>query len=1400
MEKVLGLDLGTNSIGATLREGSSFPWYGVSVFKKGVGEGTTGEYSFAAERTSHRATRRLYNARRYRKWETLRVLIQNRFCPLKPEELNAWKNYTKGVGRVFPMENEAFHNWIKLDFDEDGKPDYSSPYQLRRQLIGETLDLTTESNRFKIGRAIYHLAQRRGFKSSRKDNDGKADHENEDSGEQEKNSEATLKILTEWKELLSKYKTLGGYFAYLEDQKERVRNRNALRKHFEEELVMIAKVQKIEPELSSQFIKAIFFQRPLRSQKGSVGKCTLEPHKTRCPISHPNYEAFRAWQFINNIKFRKAEGDEWEQLPSELRKIIFEKKFHQLSNNIFFKVLRDEINRVLRKEYDLNYKRSADKVSISICPVSGGLKKVFGENWRNWEVKDAKVNKKGKTISYDIFDVWHALLTFEDEDYLRKFCISNWKLTKSQSKDLATLWKRFPIGYANLSLKAINKILPFLEQGMIYTEAVLLAKIPDVLGLETFENHKVEITDAIRNEIAKNQFQKKVIQITNGLIAKYYLLPNQQRFGFKDTNYVLEEQDRKMIRDAAAVHFGAKNWAKKSEETQYEILHSIEKEYQAFFVDPKRRHRKQPHLLDHIKDFLKENRLVNDPIKLEKLYHPSQIETYAPAERSEDGKIYLDSPLKNNGAFKNPMAMKTLHELRHLLNHLIKTERIDEDTRIVVEIARKMNDKNKRWAIDKYQRDREGENESFARAIEQLTQDPNFNGQASAGSKRDIQKFRLWTEQLKNLSDVEKKVSAIEKDKKISVSEKDIRKYMLWKEQPAVCMYTGETISLTDLFETNKVDFEHTIPRSKSFDNSLANQTVAYAKYNRDIKGTKLPKELPNYTINTTEGKAIEPRLMAWRNKVYALEIQLANWKIKSKGALDKDQKDNAIRNRHSVEFELKYWRDKINRFEREDVPEGFKNSQLVDTQIISKYALHYLKTVFKKVDVQKGSITSDFRKIFGIQEKESEKDRTKHYHHAIDAAVLTLIPPAAKREEVLKKAYEYAERNAGIQYEELPFEGFKDDSIAQIQNEILINNRPAKDQVLTPAKKYVRKRGKPVYLKERNGHDILDENGEKIIKVAKGDSIRGQLHEETFFGKIRLVERDSDGRPLRDSNNEWKYKTGDHEFGYAVRKPIESLTSLKDLVDPYLAKMIESQLDGRKLTAAIQQGLYFLDKKGNKVNRIRRVRVIQSVKPTAIKMHTYPSKYEHKRYYYAKSGINYAFGLYQSDKGTRGLKALSVFEVSKIASINPARTPKGLFESTLPVGRKNEEGKLIHVFQPGQKVIFFIKNKEELKSLSKSELSRRLYYVKRLYSATDCNIQFQHHLDARLNQKGVQSLKGEFSEEKGFKKTAGPIGFSKFQTDFIAPRLLFKPILDVFVIEKKDFLINSDGSITFLF
>ena len=50
--------------------------------------------------------------------------------------LEQWRTYDKkrNLFRKYPTQDKAFNAWIKLDFNQDGSADYSSPYQLRREL------------------------------------------------------------------------------------------------------------------------------------------------------------------------------------------------------------------------------------------------------------------------------------------------------------------------------------------------------------------------------------------------------------------------------------------------------------------------------------------------------------------------------------------------------------------------------------------------------------------------------------------------------------------------------------------------------------------------------------------------------------------------------------------------------------------------------------------------------------------------------------------------------------------------------------------------------------------------------------------------------------------------------------------------------------------------------------------------------------------------------------------------------------------------------------------------------------------------------------------------------------------------------------------------------------------
>lgn len=1448
MAKFLGIDLGTNSIGLTVRNTTSgkeiieqLDYFSSIVFKKGVGVGKSGEYSYAAERTKNRSARRLYQARKYRIWETLKVLVEYGYCPLSIEGLDKWRKYdkTKGLKRQYPINELLFEQWVRLDFNGDGISDYSSPYQLRDELATQQLDFSIKENCYRLGRALYHIAQRRGFKSSKGETLKESEKNNEEIDfsidyEVSPLQKSELKISKTLSEYLiaNKLPTIGCAFAKLEREGFRIRNSEyqTVRSQYKNEIKYIFNFQEglnLESDLFLNKILSekknegtIFFKRPLRSQKGLVGKCTLETNKPRCPIGHFELEEFRAWSFINNILFRRMNTDDWKNLSIGEKQSLFNDKFMRTKPNFLFSEIREWIEK--RVGYKLsnfnktiNYK---DNTNIAGCPVSGRLKNIFGENWKQLNIKSLSNNS-----TYKIEDIWHVCFSFDDEEYITDFAKYNLGFDEKQTKSLIYIWNAIPQGYSMLSLKAIKNINLFLKQGYIYSEAVLLAKLPNILGDDIWANNKEFITNSISTVINENKLQKQVLNITNSLIANYKNIESEKQFASKNSSYILDESDKLNIQTLSIENFGAKKWELMQKTEKNYIITEIEKYYQKFFNSSKREYYKLPKVGNSVKLFLSdnfdflhcENNFVdnhelpckcNACKKLNKLYHPSLIEFYKPAKEhviDVDGKMLLlkqlDSP--KIGAFKNPMAMRTLHILRKSINKLLIEGIIDEDTRIVVETARDLNDANMRWAIETYQKEREKENKEIEKILREF-----YNNDSRNILDSEIDKARLLTEQ----SDITEKGNKLfepeeksKKNLKYEIYKKDVTKYRLWLEQGCCCIYTGKSININTLFDENKVDFEHTIPRSISFDNSLANLTVCDAYYNRNIKKNQIPAQLQDHEV-------ILLRIQPWVEKVERLKDNVEFWKGKSKQAQTKDNKDNAIRQKLLWQMELDYWNNKVSRFTMTEITSKFKHSQLVDTRIISKYAFHYLKSLFHSVDVQKGSITSDFRKMLGVQSIFEKKNRDKHSHHAIDAAILTMIPSAVKRDKMLELYYKIDEnkkQNPNIVQqlkEQLEIEKKNcnikgiSELVDYIEENIAINHI-SKDQTLTPAKKKARKRGKEIFVKDKNGN--------LVNKWITGDCIRGQLHEESFLGAIKKVKLDENGNLIKENGKfifedkvafvirkELKYKKNENDSGFKNLEDIE-----KCIVDKHIFKAIKIQSEQNGgLKDAIEKGIWMLgkdgkptkiDKNGNYIGPIRHIRVyVNATEPLEVKKQTYVSKKrcvnidnrEHKQWYYANNASTPYYAFYQGvikNKIERDYQIINLFDASKLTTNNKLEVPKYTYHKKSII-----ELPLYHILKIGTRVLFFKENPEELGELDSNQLNKRLYIVTGFEK--DGRIQFKYHLEARDDKTLI----------KLFGKNGGKS--SNINFDNPCPKLRISKNNFNMLIEEKDFKITLLGEI----
>ncbi len=451
MSKTLGIDLGTNSLGWAIvkqaNKESKLIDKGVYIFSEGVKLDKGVESSKAAERTRFRLARRQKFRRKLRKYRTLKVLINHKMCPLTIEELERWVKYKKGVKNEYPKSKE-FLDWLKTDKDND-----INPYAFRAEAVKHKIE------QYKTGRALYHIAQRRGYKSNRLE----TTKENEKSIVNNSINDLTEKLGS---------KTLGEYFYELHKKGDKIRNHYTSReKHYLKEFEKICEVQGFDEKLKKELYEAIFYQRPLKSQKGLVGKCTFEKSKPRCPLSHPLFEEFRMLSFINTIKYKKSDN-QFVFLSKEDKGTI--KPLFLSKSDFNFEKIRKKIS-----GKDKNLKFNYDDLTlVSGCPTISRFMELLGEDWKNFKISYTR-EKDGKISEINYETIWNVLFSFDDENKIIEFAKKRLGFDDEKAGKLTKI--NLKQGYANLSLCSIRKILPYLEEGLLYAHSAYFANLDKVL-------------------------------------------------------------------------------------------------------------------------------------------------------------------------------------------------------------------------------------------------------------------------------------------------------------------------------------------------------------------------------------------------------------------------------------------------------------------------------------------------------------------------------------------------------------------------------------------------------------------------------------------------------------------------------------------------------------------------------------------------------------------------------------------------------------------------------------------------------------------------------------------------------------------------------------------------------
>ncbi len=426
---VLGIDLGASSLGVALIDpvNARIVHTGVRIFEAGVNSlDTAKETPKNADRRAARQVRRQTERRQKRYKALFRILQDSGLLPAG-KRLEAL---------------EALDKTLSTQYAEHTK----LPYLLRFRALDEAL--TPHA----LGRALYHLGQRRGFLSNRK-TDKKAEEEKERS-----RMLASIRTLGQTIEETG-CRTLGEYiYRFVDPHQERIRQRFTDRAMYKKEFEAIWNAQAgFHPELLSEALRAalertIFYQRPLKPQTDKVGYCDLEEGERRAPMALLEVQRFRMLTTVNNLRLVEKTGERRKLTPQEREIILAEA---ESGERLEIKKLKKQLG---LKDASFSLEIGGEK-SIPANATAAQMRKAMGPAW-------------GKLTSERQTELVEYLVTSPaDDETLARSLMKDFGFDERVAKALSEV--KLPAGYFSISRKAVLKLMPLMEseEMLSFTEA-----------------------------------------------------------------------------------------------------------------------------------------------------------------------------------------------------------------------------------------------------------------------------------------------------------------------------------------------------------------------------------------------------------------------------------------------------------------------------------------------------------------------------------------------------------------------------------------------------------------------------------------------------------------------------------------------------------------------------------------------------------------------------------------------------------------------------------------------------------------------------------------------------------------------------------------------------------------
>ncbi len=498
MKRRLGLDIGISSIGYSLIEYDDENFVG-KIIDTGVRIFTAAEQpktgaSLALPRREARGSRRRLQRRSSRLYNIRKMLINNDFI----------------------SQGEIENLYIKNKKIDD-------VWDLRKEALSRIL------TNVELYRIMIHIAKRRGFKSIRK-------------SEEAKKEGALLKAIKQNQENFENgnFQTIGEMFAtiYTVDKAKRNKRENYQnsipRELLYKEITVIFNKQRelgstiAKLEIENEYKEIAFYQRPLQSIEGMIGKCTFEKGEQRAPKCAYSSEIFTALTKLVNLSFIDElgnisvfSGDDIKQIVALAHKnvkVTYKqmKAFLEIDENTKIQGLNYQ-----QKDKDGKIKNPEEATLIELKNYHAIRKAINGNDKLKADNYFEKI-KEDKAF----FNKIAMALTFEKSDEtitarLKEFDIEDEVIGAVKELSMSKTM--------HLSLKAIENIIPYMLEGHKYHIACEMAGYNHSV-IDSDKEKQILLPALDKSELTTNPVVNRAIsqtrKVVNALIRKHGAIDN----------------------------------------------------------------------------------------------------------------------------------------------------------------------------------------------------------------------------------------------------------------------------------------------------------------------------------------------------------------------------------------------------------------------------------------------------------------------------------------------------------------------------------------------------------------------------------------------------------------------------------------------------------------------------------------------------------------------------------------------------------------------------------------------------------------------------------------------------------------------------------------------------------